>query len=196
MGDVTGQAVIKMARHPTPREDGVPYSVVPKHAIDSMLELARYSPAGCFVEVGVYKGGTAYHLNQLATAQSRSLYLYDTFEGIPYTNTGMGDRHKIGDFNDTSYEEVKAAIPEAIITKGIFPASMLQMPPVAFAHIDCDQYQAIIDSVLSLVPLMVSGGIFLFDDYACLEGATRAVLELFGEERIEISSAGKAVVTM
>jgi hypothetical protein len=147
-----------------------------------MVKLAAGAPAGgCFVEVGVYHGGSAWHLQELARAQGRPLYLYDTFEGIPHWCEHDGDLgHKVGEFKSNE-AEVRAWLPDAIITRGVFPASALAMPAVAFVHLDCDQYQSVRESCEHLAPLMMDGGIILFDDSPHLAGARRAATELFGD---------------
>lgn len=170
-----------------------PQSLVGPHVIDAMLELAHKVPDGCFVEVGVYKGSTAWYLAKLAQEQGREIFLFDTFTGIPYK--GPHDPVTVGTFSETSFEEVQKAIPYAEIVKGIFPASAenIVLPSVAFAHLDCDQYQSVKESAQALAPLMVEGGVMWFDDYNCLEGATLAVDELFNGH-IEKSSVGKSFV--
>lgn len=161
-----------------------PPSLIGERDLNDMIAMAAGTPAGCFVEVGVYRGGSAYRLAQVAREQVRELYLYDTFSGIPHKDAI--DSHAIGDFADTSLEHVHALIPEAIITPGIFPGCALPMPPVAFAHLDCDQYRSVREASLFLVPRMVPGGVIWFDDSPCLTGARIAVSELFGE-RVRIS---------
>jgi O-methyltransferase len=159
-------------------------------AESTLLELAKTAkdtPEGCFVEVGVYKGGSASYLTELAEQQSRKIFLYDTFEGMPFQ--GEYDGHAVGEFSDTSFDAVKSALPYAIVTQGIFPDSAIEMPKIAFAHIDVDQYKSYIDCINYLSPLMVSGGIMWFDDYE-LEGARRAVDELIGVDKIISASSG------
>lgn len=174
-----------------PDPSAVPPSQIGPHALEEMCELARAAPEGCFVEFGVYQGGSAWHLAQIARGQGRELYLYDTFTGIPYK--GEYDSHKVGDFADTSLEQVKAAIPDAHYGVGVFPGSILPMPPIAFAHIDADQYQSIKAAIEYLAPLVVEGGRMLFDDYECLKGADLAIAE-WGEP-LEKTGSGKAVWT-
>jgi len=171
-----------------------PISVVHPGAIMSLCNIASYTPDGCFVEVGVFRGGTAYQLNEVAREQNRPLYLYDTFEGIPYSEPEKGDGHPVGDFNDTSLEIVTQAIPDAIITKGVFPDSMIEMPPIAFVHVDCDQYRSITETVQALGPMMVKGGVMVFDDYGLLDGATKAINELYDEDQIFLTDFGKGAV--
>lgn len=150
-------------------------SLVSIDAINDLCGYAAESPPGCFVEFGVYKGGTASYLAQIARMQGRSLFLYDTFCGMPFQ--GDMDKHAVNDFADTSLEAVKKVIPDAIFCVGTFPESVVPMPPIAFAHIDADQYQSIKDAIRIFVPLMVTGGIMVFDDYNCLESANQAIHE-------------------
>lgn len=172
-----------------------PESLVGAYVIEELVRVASTTPQGCIVEVGVYKGGTGWHLSKLAQKQQRQIFLFDTFTGIPYKT--VFDPCEVGKFNETSFEEVQRTIPYAKVVQGIFPQSVeekeIDLPPVAFVHLDCDQYQSIIESAKFLSPLMVSGGIMWFDDYGCLEGANMAVEELF-KGRIEGSSVGKSFV--
>lgn len=167
-------------------------SVVAKEVISALIRRAKVSPNGSFVEVGVYKGGTAWHLSKLAEEQNRKIYLYDTFEGIPYKD--KIDSHKVGDFKDTSYDKIVEAIPYAQVIKGIFPDSAVEMEEISFVHFDCDQYKSIIDGVNYLLPKMVKGGIMWFDDYGALHGATKAVHELFPIEKIKKDTTKAFVV--
>lgn len=156
-----------------------------------MLGVAVSAPPGIFLEVGVYQGGTALYLAELARRQRRQLYLYDTFAGMPESTDGV-DKHPVGDFADCSYETIRRLIPEAFIFKGMFPATLMPlMPPIGFAHIDCDQYESIKNCITYLLPFMAPQGIFYFDDYGCLAGAVQAVDELL-PNRIILAN-GKAI---
>ena len=174
--------------------DTPPGSLISERTIEELCRRAGDTPVGAFVEVGVYRGGSGWWLAKKAQEQGRACYLYDTFTGIPYK--GPLDSHVVGDFGDTDYETVKAAIPYAQVIKGVFPASAVEMGPVAAVHLDCDQYQSIVDSVNFLLPLMPKGGLLWFDDYACLPGATKAVKDLFGENYKISDVGGKAYVVL
>lgn len=167
-----------------------PDTLLGEEALNSLLAEAWNSPPGCIVEFGVYKGGSAWHLARVAQAQGRELHLYDTFEGIPYREEF--DNHLVGDFNDTDYEAVCRAIPYAKIHKGVFPETLVDMPPIAFAHIDADQYQSVKAAIEVLGPLMVKGGSMIFDDVPCLRGATKALDE--SGLMYQIGAANKAIV--
>lgn len=168
-------------------------SLISDDALADLLDLARATPPGHFAEFGVYKGGSALELNRLAIAQGRELWLFDTFTGMPLS--GADDPHPVGDFADTSEAAVRALVPEAIIVAGIFPASMeaheRQPQALSFVHVDADQYESLTAAVRVFPPLMVSGGVMLFDDYGCLPGATKAVRD-WGEP-ITTTRHGKAV---
>jgi O-methyltransferase len=140
-----------------------PVSLIDPDRVKFTAELASQTPPGAFVEVGVYKGGSAYVLASVAREQGRELHLFDTFNGIPFS--GPGDGHKVGDFGDASLEAVKAAIPDAVFHVGAFPYTMpIEFPPVSFVHCDCDQVEsvrAVIDIFWHRLPV---GGIIVFDD--------------------------------
>lgn len=169
-----------------------PHSLVDPAVARALCRLATTCPPGCLLEVGVWKGGTAWHLAIAAQEQGRTLYLYDTFTGIPHADPDMGDSHKVGDFSDgTSYAQVQMDIPTAIVVQGVFPESAMDMEPIAFAHLDCDQYRSYRDSIDHILPRMPAGGCIWLDDYDCLAGANRAVDEIVREGRVRLHRAEK-----
>lgn len=167
-------------------------SLISPVTIAQMCRLAATTPPGAFAEFGVYKGGSAARLAEVAREQGRELHLFDTFTGMPIS--GPGDSHMVGDFADTSEQAVRALIPDAIFHVGVFPATApADMPRIAFFHIDADQYQSYMDAIAWAAPLMVPGGVMWFDDCASLPSADRAVLECFGD-RVDRTSFDKWVV--
>lgn len=169
------------------------YSLISPNVRHELMETARAAPPGALVEVGVYRGGSAESLAQVASEQGRALYLFDTFTGIPHQDP-THDFHKVGDFGDTSLEMVQACLPNAICIAGVFPDTLPdELTGVAVAHIDCDQYESVRAAAAALEPRMARGGVMVFDDYDVLPGARDAVDELFGS-LVEISIQGKARV--
>jgi hypothetical protein len=146
---------------------------------------AGKAPAGCFVEVGVWKGGSAWFLWRVAKAQNRALHLFDTFTGIPMQHEM--DETVLGDFADTSLEDVKADIPDALFHVGVFPATMpdtSDVRDIAFVHFDGDQYESTKAVKTHIWPRMVRGGAIYFDDSepspnGGLTGVKRALMEDF-----------------
>jgi hypothetical protein len=161
-----------------------PPSVVDRRLIARMIRIARLTPVdGSIAEVGVYRGGTAYYLSALARLRAVKLFLYDTFTGIPHSDTI--DHHKVGDFSDTNELAVRHAVPYACYRVGVFPLTFTEFhQQFSFVHVDCDQYQSVTDCILMFTPLMLRGGVMWFDDYGVLAGATRAVHMQFHEARL------------
>jgi O-methyltransferase len=157
-------------------------SLISAGNLEILLGHAASVPHGAFVEVGVYRGGSARALYRLAEAQGRSLYLYDTFAGHPEPGVYDGPDHPAGRFADCADPvALRAEMPNAWIIPGRFGTASAPSVPVAFAHVDVDLYDSTRVAILALSPLMVPGGIMYFDDYGVpgCDGATRAVHELF-----------------
>jgi hypothetical protein len=175
-------------------DDGMtapPSSCLAPKELLALCNAARCAPPGCFVEVGVYHGGSAYQLTRVAMAQKRGIYLYDTFAGLPYADPSI-DTLAAGELAyGLSEATVRAALgPYPYIEAGTFPwVHHVPPQPIAFAHIDVDQYQSHIDSCLFLAPLMASKGIMWFDDVPVLESARKAVRDLFPAEAIQVDQA-------
>lgn len=155
-------------------------SLIGIDTLERLCNMARTTPQGCFVELGVYQGGSALKLAEVAREQGRALHLFDTFCGIPFACEK--DQHLVGDFSDTDVEEVKRLIPDAIFHVGVFPDTMPKdMEKIAFLHIDADQYESYKAAFKHFLPLMAKGGVIWFDDVGCLRGADEAVKEQFGD---------------
>lgn len=149
-----------------------------------MVQLAGATPEGSLVEIGVFGGGSAWLLYQVARMQKRELHLFDTFTGTPFYIEGL-DKHKIdSEFaSPATPDNIRDRMPEAKLHVGIYPTTHpADMPPVAFIHCDCDQYESYIAVLDHMWPLVVKGGVILFDDYPYLAGAKKAV-----EERFDLS---------
>jgi O-methyltransferase len=142
---------------------------------------------GDVIECGVYKGGTAALMASCLKELNykKKLYLFDTFEGMPETNSAK-DFHTKGDFSDTSLESVMEFVgfPEIVsYRKGFLPATFkgLENASFCFAHVDVDIYRSILDALEFIWPRLVNGGIIVFDDYGfpTCPGAREAVDEYF-----------------
>jgi hypothetical protein len=152
----------------------VPQSLLDQSAIADLAYLALTSAKGSFVEVGVYKGGSAAYLYALAPLRGVEVFLYDTFTGIPFCDPAAGDTVPVGTFDDTSADAVRRAMPDAHVYEGVFGPDSPLPHIVGFAHIDCDQYDSVRVAINLLAPRMALGGVMLFDDYE-LTGARRAI---------------------
>lgn len=164
-------------------------SLINEPMLATLARLAAETPPGALVEVGVYQGGSAQVLHEVALSQQRALYLFDTFAGMPVQ--GPLDQHKVGDFSDCSADAVAALCPAAQIVVGVFPESLVDTGPVAFVHADADQYESTRAVCEHLAPRMVPGGAMLFDDF-CLDGCKAALMECLPQ--YEILEDGRALV--
>jgi hypothetical protein len=171
-----------------------PASLVGETVLLGLLDLARTRPVGAFVEVGVFQGGSAWHLHELALRQGRQVYLCDTFRGMPHR--GSNDPHPCGDFAATSAEAVRAVCPRAVLVEGVFPESAagIDLGLIAFVHLDVDQEKSYGDALEYFRERVVDDGVIWLDDYGCLPGATIAV-DWFAEKyglRLTRSACGKS----
>lgn len=167
---------------------------------------------GAFVECGVCKGGSsmvmAYALEYFK--EERELVLYDTFSGMTKptdkdTKFSHGEERKYlekwkecqkNDYTDWCYgslEEVqknldKCGYDGVTFIKGDVLNTLPEMAPelIAVLRIDTDFYNSTKHIMNTLFPLVVDGGIVIFDDYFCWKGAHDAINEYFKENGISI----------
>lgn len=154
------------------------------HAEDAV---ARCS--GELAECGVYRGGTAYLLAQLAAKHKRVLNLFDTFEGMPETDPEK-DRHVKGDFADASLDDVRqylSAETNVEYFPGLIPGTLDSVADrkFCFIHIDLDIYSAIRHATEFFYERLNSGGVIVYDDYGypSCPGARAAVDEFYSDKR-------------
>jgi len=161
------------------------------------------SVAGDFWECGVYKGGTARLLAESIVTRSsdKHLHLFDTFGGMPVT--GPDDFHEEGDFFDTSLDAVRHTVGHSEFVhfhSGKIPDTFNSHDdhPIAFAHVDVDIYQSVLDCCHHIYPRLSPGATMVFDDYgfASCPGARKAVDEFFRDkpERPLVLPTAQAVV--
>jgi O-methyltransferase len=155
---------------------------------------------GDIAEVGVYRGGSARLMCE--ARGSRVLNLFDTFEGLPITDS-LDSRFAGGQYA-ASFEAVQtylAPFPDVHIYKGLFPATggPIVNARFSFVHLDVDLYQPTRDSLEFFYPRVNSGGMFLIHDYLWAEGVRKAVQEFFAsrpEPILELAGAYCGVVKL
>lgn len=143
---------------------------------------------GFYAELGVYKGASAKIMFE-ATKREKDFYLFDTFEGLPVSETRYDAFWKRGGFNNTTLDEVRGFLfqDNFHFFKGVFPETLEKIPQnsmFAFVHIDPDLYQGVMDACRFFYPRMTLGGIMLLDDYGLLScrGVRMAVDEFFADK--------------
>lgn len=126
---------------------------------------ASISVEGPIMEFGVWAG---WSINLLATAlPSRTLYGFDSFEGLPESWFGKGAGSKQFSL-DGKLPQVAANV-ELVVGwfDQVLPAFMSNhaFKAVALLHVDCDLYSSTATILNSVHSRIVPGTIILFDEY-------------------------------
>jgi O-methyltransferase len=142
--------------------------------------MLRDRVTGDGVEMGCYKGETSVLLGAELRGTDKSLWVYDSFEGLP--GGGEFARGELrADESEVLRRFKKAGLSEPYIVKGWFSKlSVKDMPEeICFAFLDGDFYESISDSLRLVAPRMVRGGVVMVHDFrnGRLPGVKRAVME-------------------
>lgn len=166
---------------------------------------------GDFVECGVWKGGSSMLAALTFRAiqdESRNIYLYDTFEGMPEPQDydiqisdgklASSFLKKMGRDNKWIYspiEEVKSNIystgydkEKLIFVKGKVEETIPSVIPqkISILRLDTDFYSSTKWELVHLFPLLQPGGVVIIDDYGHWAGSKKAVDEYFSENKVPI----------
>jgi O-methyltransferase len=161
------------------------HTLVDEYRCYELFQSAKRSAqlSGVFVEIGVWRGGTAALLG--LAAGKKPLFLFDTFEGV-VKPSDKDTVYKGGEHSDTSEPSVNAfllalGLSNYELIKGIFPDHCkLPVSQVSLCHIDVDTYHSAKDCFWAVWPHLQVGGVVIFDDYGFwgCEGVTELCNEL------------------
>lgn len=183
-----------------------PYTVTSLERLAAVVQavdhVVKHRIPGDFVECGVFRGGSsmAAALALLAHGDtSRTLYLYDTFEGMSEPTdkdqlaNGTSARAVLAqDAPGTGYwcyaslEDVRANLvstgyPEdkVVYVKGKVEDTIPARIPerIALLRLDTDWYESTRHELIHLYPRLVRNGVLIIDDYGHWAGARAAVDE-------------------
>ena len=174
--------------------------------INAVNHLTENKVPGDIAECGVWRGGSMMVIALALLARgdrSRSLYLYDTFEGmsaptahdrshdgIPADELLRRTPDKTGIWCYASLEDVRANIlstgyPEEQVhlIRGKVEETIPRVLPTSLSllRLDTDWYESTKHELNHLYPLLNTSGIMVIDDYGHWQGARRAVDEYFRE---------------
>ena len=192
-----------------------PYSCLSVDALDLLaqsVECAKDVP-GAIAECGVANGGSAFWLWHVL-GRNRELWLYDSWQGLPKPNpeldggracakhdyktitTGAMCRGEITNVFRLS-QLIGIPIDLLHIIPGWFNETVAkpynQPKQIAVLHLDGDWYESIMTPLVSLWPLVVTGGVVIFDDYIAWPGAKDAADKFAADNGLEIEMfEGKA----
>ena len=134
---------------------------------------------GDFIEMGVYRGGTALLLAQALAEQDASarLHLLDSWQGMPPPQPEDG-RPLVGQgfFADASEAQVQQVLARAGLLErcqtyaGWFEHTLPAVRgPFALAHVDCDYYEPVKFCLQHVLPRMTARGAVIIDDHGMAE---------------------------
>jgi O-methyltransferase len=170
--------------------------------------------SGDVVECGVWRGGSSM-LSALALLDrdddSRTLWLYDTFEGMPepgdadvkydgaHARGVLASQSRSADtVNDwciASIDDVRANMevtgypPERVrFVKGMVESTIPNDAPetIALLRLDTDWFQSTYHELVHLYPRLAVGGVLILDDYGWWRGARDATDRYFAEHGVEM----------
>jgi predicted O-methyltransferase YrrM len=134
--------------------------------------------SGLILEFGVASGAT---INNIAAhAEGRTVYGFDSFEGLPEDwRPGIS----AGAFKQDHIPDV---LPNVILVKGLFSDTLPDFvkehtEPVAFVHIDCDLYSSTKCIFDHLKDRMQNGTIIAFDEIRNYNGFEQREYKAFNE---------------
>jgi O-methyltransferase len=132
---------------------------------------------GDVVELGCYEGTAALFFQRLLNEHNsdKGLYLYDSFAGLPpkvaQDQSGVGEQFKEGELLASKQKLVQhfkhAGLRVPLIKKAWFnELTEADLPAeIAFAFLDGDFYESILDSLKLIWPKLTEGAVVLVDDY-------------------------------
>jgi len=135
---------------------------------------------GDMAELGVYNGATA---EIMLKACSKTLHLFDTFEGLP-DSEGKFDKGEWNGSLDSVKRNLSPWHSRVDYHVGLFPQSAAQFESTfSFVHLDADLYSSTKAALEWFWPRMNPGGAILSHDYPISEGVVRAFHEFFANKR-------------
>lgn len=177
--------------------------------IEAVQYIERHHIEGSIVECGVWKGGSmvaAIETLKKVGNLSRTLYLYDTYEGMSEptaddldhakndAKTLLQNRKKTEDDQIWAYSPLSAVQKNLLSTR--YPADQIHFikgkveetipgtipERIALLRLDTDWYESTKHELEHLYPLLSKGGILIIDDYGHWAGARKAVDEFFSKQ--------------
>ncbi len=195
----------------------MPYTMTPPGRVLAMIHAVDYiqrcAIEGDIVECGVWRGGSMMAAAKTLIANDatdRTLWLYDTFEGMTaptvhdVSSKGIKASDKFAkrqssddrsNWCNASIEDVtqnmkSTGYPQERIrlVKGKVEETISAQAPskIAILRLDTDWYESTRHEMEMLFPRLVQGGILIIDDYGDWAGARKAVDEYLAAHRVPL----------
>ena len=182
-----------------------PSDIVRLTFLRAEAEIQAKRKEGDFIELGVFRGGSAILL-AYALKRARSphiLHLLDSWEGLPRPGTqDYGTTVRGGEFRQASKESVERTLRRRRLLrfcklyKGWFRDTLPHIPgPFSLAHIDCNLYEPAKEALVHVLPKMTKHGVVILDDYGTDErrrfpGVKKAVDECIANTNWQVVLLG------
>ena len=169
-----------------------------KMLIEGIKHIVKHQIEGCFVECGVWKGGSI--IIMLKTLQKlgisdREIYLFDTFEGM--SKPIESDVNVVGkvalNYEEEERKETYASLEEVkkVVFKTGYDRSKIhfvkgkvedtlpdnKINKIALLRLDTDYYESTKAEFEFLYPKLSVNGVLIVDDYGVWKGARKATDE-------------------
>jgi O-methyltransferase len=192
-----------------------PFTMTSAERIASLCNAIKYivkaGIEGDVVECGVWRGGSmmAVALELAHLGASRTLYLFDTFDGM--SEPSDVDQNLIGQSasellqtEDKATSHNWAYCPEEDVFKNVsstgYDMSHVRLvkgkvedtvpknapEKIALLRLDTDWYESTRRELVHLFPRLVPGGVLIIDDYGHWQGARKAVDEYIAGNQVKI----------
>jgi predicted O-methyltransferase YrrM len=139
---------------------------------------------GDIAEIGTFNGASAKLISEIKG--NKSLYVFDSFEGLPETIDIDAKQFHKGQFS-SDFDVVKKYLSQyknVHVYKGFFPqhnSEKISDKKFSFVHLDVDLYESTIDSLKFFYSRMSKGGCIISHDYYA-EGVFKAFEEFFSDK--------------
>lgn len=132
---------------------------------------------GDFVECGVHTGFLSLAIAHYTEFQNvkKTMWLYDTWEGIPMEQVADDEKARAAGFNSAVYhkfdifahmQQAFAAFPNCKLVRGMLPDTLADGPDkIAYLSVDLNHTTAEQLVIENLWPKLVKGAIVVIDDY-------------------------------
>lgn len=180
------------------------YTMVSNHQLRLLYELVhranRLDVPGDIVECGVWHGGSAAIMavaQKKSIRRHRSIWLFDSFEGLPPPGENDGRRERDNYF--VGWNKGSIAKINQIFNRIGIPRSQLKIVPgwfdqtlaktdinqIAILHIDADWYESVKIVLNFFYDMVAPGGFIVLDDYGLWPGCTKALDDFLSERKIK-----------
>jgi hypothetical protein len=212
LGAITGNKALMRRTHLIFRV--MPYSLVGWRGLEATYDVVdtviSQGIKGSLVECGVARGGSAALIALLTEGvPDRSLWLFDSYEGLPEPTAsdfceGVSGRHVrplpkgscLGTYEEVRkmlFSDMRLSSYRITMVKGWFQDTLAinaaNIGAISVLRIDADWYDSVRCCLETLYELVVPSGFVIIDDYGSCFGAQKAVSEFLESRNIAVSLA-------